>query len=314
MKERLLTAEHSASLTQYDADGRRPVAELYSAFRSLARRGWIEKTVATPSRGRGGAAPDLPILSFRTQGAGHAVWIISGIHGEEPAGPEAIAEGIGFIRALGEDMPAVLLPLCNPLGYFSNWRYLDRPDWEEGAQVSSAGDAEHVLPATDGTGKPRLPAPSSPEAAALVAHVLELARTHPPALTLDLHEDNLLDEGYIYSQGRHGAQDGIARGIIEVLSAAGVPVRREGKTRFGEEIANGIAGPQADGSLDELLAAEDIIVDGKPARGPAAETVIVVETPAAAMPLAARRRAHLAVLEHLRETAKQRLTGKAALP
>ncbi|MGB7904923.1 MAG: hypothetical protein WCF43_09530, partial [Steroidobacteraceae bacterium] len=55
---------------------------------------------------------------------------------------------------------------------------------------------------------------------------------------------------------------------------------------FGEPIVQGVisrddqGGPIRDGSIDELLAATDVFVDGKKARGPAAQTVIVVETPA----------------------------------
>jgi hypothetical protein len=291
------------------SDGRKSVDALYGAFMSLVEDGWISEAAAVSSRERNGRVMTLPIPSLRTKKTGQAVWIISGIHGEEPAGPNAIAAGINLIRDMGKEVPVVLLPLCNPLGYASNWRYLDLPDWQEDVASCSAGDSEHVLPDLKAPSSARIPEASSPEAAALVAHVLKLARDYPPVISIDFHEDNLLDEGYIYSQGRHGARDEVARRCVEALRSSGIPVRMSGKTRFGEEITNGVVGPQSDGSIDELLAAETIIIAGKSVPGPRAESVIVIETPAAAMPLDARQRAHLAVLECLRDIA-----GKNIIP
>lgn len=265
------------------------IEALYRAYNSLSDHGWTAETVTTSAR-RGMAQP---ILSFRTKAAGPALWILSGIHGEEPAGPNALAEGIDIIRDIGRHKPVVLLPLCNPLGYISGWRYLDRPAWQEGVAACSVGDSEHVL--RGGTA-------SSAEAEALVAQVLELSATHPPVITADFHEDSLLDEGYIYSQGRLGTADAVAQGAVDALRASGIALRMTGKTRFGEEISAGIVGPQADGSIDELLAAENITLHGKAAKGPAAKTVLVIETPAG-LPLQQRTAAHIAVLKCLREVA-----------
>lgn len=285
------------------SDGRKPVDALYGAFMSLVEDGWISEAAAVSSREMDGWVMTLPIPSLRTKKTGRAVWIISGIHGEEPAGPNAIAAGISIIRDIGREVPVVLLPLCNPLGYVSNWRYLDRPDWQEGIASCSAGDSEHVLSDINDPAAARTPAASSPEAAALVTHVLKLAGEYPPVISLDFHEDNLLDEGYVYSQGRHGARDEVARQAVEALRSSGIPVRMTGKTRFGEDITGGIVGPQSDGSIDELLAAREIILGGKPVSGPRAESVIVIETPACAMPLNVRQRAHIAVLSRLRDIA-----------
>jgi hypothetical protein len=285
------------------ADGRLPVAALYRAFQALHEDGWLASSLAVSARQREGRNIALPIPALSTPKAGPAVWIIAGIHGEEPAGPNALAAGLEHLRALGREFPVVLLPLCNPLGYATDWRYLDRRRWEEGSPGASVGDAEHVLPDSARPERARNHRASSPEAAALVAHVLALAQTYPPALVVDLHEDELLDEGYIYSQGRDGA--GTARKLAGVLRAAGVPVKTAGGTRFGEEIVEGVVGPQSDGSLDELLAAEKLVVHGRPAPGPSAPRVFVVETPAAALPLETRRNAHLAVLAALGGIAKE---------
>ena len=74
--------------------------------------------------------------------------------------------------------------------------------------------------------------------------------------------------------------------IVRLLQAAGIPLRESGETRFGETIVKGVISrddqghPIRDGSIDELLAARTVLVAGRAARGPSAQTVIVVETPA----------------------------------
>jgi hypothetical protein len=51
--------------------------------------------------------------------------------------------------------------------------------------------------------------------------------------------------------------------------------------------------------VDELMSARQVIVGGVPRPGPGAETVLVLETPAAALPLAQRVDAHAALLRTL---------------
>ena len=268
----------------YTADGRAPLQQLSARFESLSTdHGWQQETVyAYP------AAPGFEIRAWRTKRAGDALWIISGIHGEEAAGPNAIArnlEALVELERLG--VPVVLLPLANPQAYHRNWRYPNTAerDWRKGGY--SVGDAEHLLPALDQAGRPRTAAPPGPETEALTRFVLRLAEQYPPRLVLDLHEDELSTEGgYIYSQGTQPHASPVGAEVIRLLVAAGIPIRQSGLTRFGEPIAAGVisrdaeGAPIRDGSIDELLAATDVIVDGRPRRGPAAPTVIVVETPA----------------------------------
>ncbi len=73
----------------------------------------------------------LPVIALRTPQGGEACWILSGIHGEEPAGPNAIAASIDAIAALGERQAVVLLPLNNPHGYVNNWRYLNMQKYSD---------------------------------------------------------------------------------------------------------------------------------------------------------------------------------------
>jgi hypothetical protein len=93
-----------------------------------------------------------------------------------------------------------------------------------------------------------------------------------------------------------------------LLKASGIPLRESGRTRFDEPIVNGVISrddkgqPIRDGSIDELLAATEIFVDGRKVAGPSARTVIVVETPAfAGSRFDLRVAAQGAVIQRVRE-------------
>jgi len=73
----------------------------------------------------------------------------------------------------------------------------------------------------------------------------------------------------------------------------------DGQTRFGEEIVGGIIGPVIDSSIDELMSAANIVVDGRPQTGPQAQTVLVFETPAEALTLERRTAAHASLIRRL---------------
>ena len=268
----------------YTADGRATLGQLASRFETLARsHGWRHESVYVyPDAG------GLSIDTWRTTHGGEALWILSGIHGEEPAGPNAIAANLDSLVALAESgVPIVLVPLCNPKAYRNNWRYPNTAerDWRKGGY--SVGDAEYLLPALERDDQPRAAAPPGPDTEALTRFVLRLAADYPPRLVLDLHEDELSTEGgYIYSQGTRPDDSPVGAEVIRLLREAGIPLRESGLTRFGEPIVAGVVSrdadgaPIRDGSIDELLAAGTVRMDGAPARGPAAPTVIVVETPA----------------------------------
>jgi hypothetical protein len=181
----------------------------------------------------------------------------------------------------------VLVPLCNPKAYRNNWRYPNTAerDWRKGGY--SVGDAEYLLPDLEQGTRPRAVAAPGPETVALTQFVLQTARAYPPRLVLDLHEDELsTDGGYIYSQGADPGASPVGAEVVRLLRAGGIPIRRSGRTRFDEPIVDGVisrddqGGPIRDGSIDELLAANAVFVDGGKVSGPAAPTVIVVETPA----------------------------------
>ena len=297
----------AADSGDYTADGRLPLGTIMGRFDTLStEHGWIAETIH--------AYPDtreIAINSWRTPRRGEALWILSGIHGEEPAGPNAIAANLASLTQLADaGVPIVVIPLANPNAYRHNWRYPNTPerDWKKGGGYS-VGDAEHLLPDLAAGDKPRAAKAPGPETAALTQYVLRLAEQYPPRLVLDLHEDELSTEGgYIYSQGRQADGNPAGAEIIRLLQATGIPLRQSGKTRFGETIVQGVisrddqGGPIRDGSIDELLAATEVFVDGRKVRGPSAHTVIVVETPAfEGSKLDLRVAAQGAVVQHVRE-------------
>ncbi len=271
-------------IAEFTADGRSPLRELSSRFETLATgHGWQAETIYSYAGER-----DLAIKAWHTPQRGPALWILSGIHGEEPAGPNAVAGNLASLVSLAKSgVPMVVIPLCNPKAYRHNWRYPNTAerDWRKGGY--SVGDAEYLLPDLETGTRPRAAAAPGPETRALTAYVLRLAASHPPRLVLDLHEDELSkDGGYIYSQGSAASSNPVGGEIVRLLQATGIPIRQSGQTRFGEPIVGGVISrddhglPIRDGSIDELLAAADVFVDGRKVAGPAARTVIVVETPA----------------------------------
>ncbi len=279
------------------ADGRAPIEALWQASLGLVERGWKAEVIAQSAPP--GTSTPLPIIALHSPHAGPAVWILAGIHGEEPAGPNAIAGVIEDIAALGARRPVVLLPLLNPQGYARNWRYLNVPVYSDKIDGQSVGDSSHLLPSPGETSRARAPAPSSPEAGAIAAWVLRRQSDYPVVVSIDLHEDNLIDQGYVYSQGVAGADDPLAAAAVAVLVENGVPLKMGGTTRFDEPISDGIVGPVDDSSIDELLSAQSVVVGGSARPGPAARTVLVFETPAAALPLERRIAAHAALLRRL---------------
>lgn len=278
-------------------DGRAPIGELYAVYESLTARGWSLEVVVQSHPA--GTSQPLPVIALRSPARGPAVWILSGIHGEETAGPNAIAAAIEDIAALGGRRPVVLLPLLNPHGYARNWRYLNVPVYDPAIDGDSVGDSSHLLPDAATAGGARAAGPSSPEADAITRYVLATCADYPPEVSIDLHEDDLIDEGYVYSQGVQGAADPLAIEAVAVLREHGVPIKAGGTTRFDEPIEDGIIGPVTDSSIDELMSARTIVVDGRARPGPGAATVLVFETPAAALPLERRVAAHATLLARL---------------
>lgn len=284
----------------YSKDGRASLYSLYNRYLQLKEKyNWTLKVIYTqtiPTKEKG--LPKIPVISLLTKKKGVSVWLTSGIHGEEPTGPNAIARNIDVLGKLSKKgIPIVLTPLCNPSGYIRNWRYPNEyRDWKKGKSV---GDSEYLLPDVKSQNKVRAENPSCYEAKELTQHILSTIKDYPPLLTIDLHEDEKLKESYIYSQGKLGTNDKIAREIVSILQKSGIPLQMKGETRFDEKITDGVVSNINDGSIDELLSSEKIIINGKLVKGPKAKTVIVVETPTIGVSLERRITAHNMVIQSL---------------
>ena len=288
----------------YDADGRESLVQLSARYDELeSKYGFGKEPIYTVTFESGQARHEVTVYCYQSAKKGPALWVLSGIHGEEPAGPNAIAQNIGYLGALGQDIPVVIIPLLNPKGYCRDWRYPDeRRDWRIGHSV---GDSEHYLPDRKNPGQPRVPVPGSDIAAKVTKFVIDTAIGYPPVLTFDLHEDEELERGYLYSQGHKAADDKVAKEVIRILTESGIPLTMNGLTRFGEPIQAGVVvdengQPVQDGSIDELLTAGVIIMAGEVVEKPAALTSLVIETPIVAVALRRRIEAHSNILRQLR--------------
>lgn len=284
----------------YSLDKRKPIEELYDSYARLAKKGWISEIIYLQPDESFGQKISLPILCYRTPKKGKSLWLIAGIHGEEPAGPNAIAENITYLNTLkNKGIPVVILPLCNPKGYRKNWRYPMRKKISRDGNLNiSVGSAVHVLPSRENPKKPRRNKPECLEAEAIISYVLKILLQYPPRMSIDLHEDQSITAPYIYSQGMLGAEDPVAQEIAELIGRR-FPLKKTGKTQFGEFIREGIISWTRDSSIDEFLAADKIVVKGKNVNGPAAKTVVVAETPIPEISLKRRAAVHGDIIKSL---------------
>ncbi len=296
-----LAAPLMAEELPYTADQRLPPAELLRQIDALHRdHGWLTETFYRYPDG-------TAIRAWRTQQRGPALWILAGIHGEEPAGPNAIARSIPQIaRLAASGVPMVVIPLANPQAYIRTWRYPNTADRDWQGPVYSVGESEDLLPDLERGNRPRAAKPRGPDTAALTGFALRMTSGYPPQLVLDLHEDELSTEGYVYIQSPVSGVTPVATEVVRLLQVAGMPLRQSGKTRFGEPVKIGLSTrdadgkPFRDGSIDELLSAPTVFLLGHATPGPNGRTVLVIETPAGEeWPLAKRVVAQQAILNRI---------------
>jgi len=223
-------------------DGRPAIAEIYRSCDELLTAGWQRVEVTAQAAAEGEL---FPIYAYFN--SGHVDYVlIGGIHGREPAGAIAHSRYAGKLWQLGRDRKILLLPLLNPWGYFHHIRC--------GPNGQSVSDSDHLLG--------RLPAAASPEAEAITAFILNSMTINPGAAVLDLHEDPIYEapdyhlEGrgsYLYISGENCLGHPTAKRVVSCLKSSALPLIRDGTTRFGERLTDGIIVNTEDGSIDELL-------------------------------------------------------------
>lgn len=251
----------------------------------------------------------LPIIALTTplkdNNPVKSLWILGGIHGEEPAGPNAFFTQIEVINSLAkEGIPTVFIPLLNPLGYSKDWRYEnEKRDFRLGHSVA---DAEHLL--LNSKGNPRIDSPNSQTAKQILNWVTKTILQYQPELVFDHHEDVVdkiyppgdsrnLTSCYVYLSGNDNNGIDIAKSIDQIFKDTSLPVVDNGTTRFGEKIQDGIVPNTQDGSIDEFFVSEkyfDINTQKIVTKRPT-PVVLVVETTVPfdnPIPLAKRQTAH----------------------
>ena len=276
----------SESIKTYNKDNRISLDKIYAQLLKLNEKLWDTEIIFIE-------ADDkylLQVLGFRTKKKGKALYLIAGIHGEEPAGVNAIAKNIFFLNKLARKIPIVLIPIANPKGYRRNWRYPNQKTYSPKKQYFSIGDAEPFLI----RGKKK----KISNQARLMSHfIIDSIKTHPPVLSLDFHEDESKTGAYIFSHGKLGAKDPVAGKIVKILKKRGFKFYDKSKTRFNEPIINGIVESANDNSIDELMSSKKIILNNRKIKGPDAKSVIVIETNTIGIPLKKRVEAHSKILK-----------------
>ena len=287
------------SIKTYDKDGRSSLFDLYNKYFSLLDNdGWEIKQIFSQKIDSGGKQIDIPIYSLRTIRKGESLWLTSGIHGEEPSGPNAIAQNIDFIAHLVKDgMPIVLNPLCNPKGYILNWRYQNEyRNWRKGESV---GDSEHLLISEKNISRSLVSIPTNRQADRFTKYILDAQSDYPTKISVDLHEDEKLEAAYIYSQGTKASNNPVTERVVQIIEESGILLQKSGKTRFGEKVLRGVITGAKDESIDELLGSKVIIKNNKRVKGPSVKTVIVVETPTVGVSIKKRILVHSNIIRSL---------------
>jgi hypothetical protein len=271
-------------------DGRRPLYELYKTYSRLLAEDWKAEIISSQVEKENVASPiTLPIYAFlspkTTEEPEHALWIIGGVHGEEPVPPNAFAEEIETISALPKiGIPVVAIFVANPLGYHKDWRYQDlKRGFGQGTSVT---DCDHLLPQKILKNLPRRLTPINKVSDETTKWALETSKSYIPLLVINHHEDEIEDDlndpdrdlFYSYAYGKRKILNIICPILTQILSKGGYQVTMTGKTRGHETITDGFVTNSTDGSIDELLASSKYFDGLKVKRKTPAKVVLVPET------------------------------------
>jgi len=214
------------------------------------------------------------VMAFYQEGKTVPVVILSGIHGEEPAGPQAIMETLPF---LSPDLTCLIIPQANLDGLSERIRFGTSP------YLGVRGNFMFVR------------------------ELIDWIVDEEPAFVLDLHEDDgspvaqgqaidgdlidlaALNGVYLY---QHGGNLQVQRALIAMLANNQVPLLSAWESRFGEKVEGALIQAVEDDSIDDWIWQET----GVP--------VTVVETPAM-WPLRARVNVHKLILWHIEDLIRE---------
>jgi hypothetical protein len=234
-------------------DGRLSIKELYRKYNELLKAGWTGQQISSQEITVAGEEITVPIYAFfspaaQKEGVLKAI-VIAGIHGTEPAGPNAIAQYLDTLIKIGSQESVLLMPMCNPYGYYN--------DESKSPNGESVGDSDHLL-------KKNKKKPACREAGEITAFLMQQSeRINSETKVLDLHEDNFGEDKrrhadsvgtYIYVHGERADKNPRALKIVKMLQDNLHPIIMEGETREKEKISGGMVINSQDGSIDQLLA------------------------------------------------------------
>lgn len=257
------------------------VDRLQQKYDELSQKYGLEKRLIYEMDG---VDREYPVWGYVSRVTGPAVWVASGIHGEETAGPMAIAKGIELIGQMAQRIPMVVMPLLNPVGMVRNWRYFNES--RDHKMGSSVGDMSHVMVNLQ-SGKRWAEEPANRYAAALARMCTDLAAIYPPRVVFDHHEDEMAIGSYVYPLGDRQSVD-VARKLVERMSQF-TKAADKLETRFGEKIEAGIVIAEASSSFD------DLVIQNLGAKG-----AWTIETPTG-LEIERRIQAHTAVMKRYEE-------------
>ncbi|MGV8172095.1 MAG: hypothetical protein ACP5OA_05375 [Candidatus Woesearchaeota archaeon] len=231
-------------------------------------------------------ALSLPIIGIHNDKVGPAIWILSGMYGDEPSGPNMLARNIGEIAKALSNVPTVILPLCNPHGYRLNQSFLDDAlDKTEGLSVDNAS---HVLIDDKPGGtryiegyNPRSEA-NSYEAEHIVSYLLTQNTIRPPTMVIDLQEIDS-SKGHIESYGTKRYENTRIQEIVRAIART-VDMTQFANGEENQRIISSIRYPIKDNSIAEFAAAKKILYGGI-MKGIGAKNVIKTRIPSLYIPL-----------------------------
>jgi hypothetical protein len=322
MMDNIQILEHIASthIDTYADDGRASLDTLYKRYLLLSQKDkmphGLEKFIintfyfGNPSESfRTTECQNLPIFTLENRATGMAVYLIAGIHGEEPAGPIAIANMVEKIRTF--DFPIIILPVANPWGYKNNWRLINAASEDyDGATIWGA---EHHMAHPEIPDRPWFNTPICHQALTFTTHLLKLSRKYAPVLVIDLHENHTDNASYVYSHGRSGIDDPVALAVERIIAKNAPPFNGHANIEGSNaQIINGIIAIR-DGSATCMMAEKRIYSNKRWISGPNTQSVIVAETDAK-LPLTERVQRHESVIAQIPELRRLALEAKGKMP
>ena len=101
MKKEISRIFEVPKIHTFEKDNRMPIEKIYRNLSKIDGKSWKKEIITQQQIIMNKKKYDFNILGLTTKKKGPALWIIAGIHGEEPAGPNAIAKKNKYYKRFG---------------------------------------------------------------------------------------------------------------------------------------------------------------------------------------------------------------------